>query len=191
VEKEYVKIVDNMAVIHPLEEPAIPEHASFNSGKLIDANSFQGKPLEFNVLYNDGSFPGHFHDSASIPVLSKQFVSMVEAAGIDNFQLFPALILDKENNKQWDEFYAFNAIGLVDVAHEDSEFDEIMPGSDGMPAFGEYDELIFDANKTQEMGMFREVNSSDLYFHVRLLEVLKKNIPPEKWGIKFTYVESR
>jgi len=119
---------------------------------------------------------------------------MISLSGIDNYQLFPAIIVDNENNKQWDDFYIFNAVGLLDCAHADSVFDEIMPGSDeGMRAYGEYQKLIFDTEKTHGNRMFREVKSNDLYFHMKLFEIIKANKPSngDSWGASVTGVEAR
>ncbi len=119
---------------------------------------------------------------------------MLKRAGIDNFQAFPAILVNREENLQWTGYFAFNAIGLIDAANmTHSKGGVLMGGSDyeGMPELIDFDKLVIDPSKVRGAFMFRELRSPDiLVLDDKVETYIKKYRPPEGWGITVTKLES-
>ena len=191
---EYITVSDNLIDGYPIVEyPDVGPDNSFTRGKILADNLNNGEPLFFETECPANEYPGHFYAS-TIPVFSKRFVEVINLAGIDNYQLYPAILRNKEHNVVWDDFYAFNVIGIIDAVNEDeSEYDIIMPGSDdGIPPFVDYRKIVLDPAKTKGHLMFREAKQPSLiFFHTKLRDLLKQNAPEEGWGLKVKPYESR
>ncbi len=191
-EFEYFSITESITKVSPIDEPELDEGISFLSGKSIDVNFNNGQPLEFKMEVSDGSPPGNFYNSGIIPVASELFINMLKKVGIDNYQIFPAIITDETSGQKWGDYFAFNPIGVIDAAHADSSFHTIMPGSDSeVPALGTYRKLIFDSKKTRNIKMFREIKSNDLFFTIKLYDVMKENSPEGGWKVSIESFQSK
>lgn len=62
---------------------------------------------------------------------------VLNAAGVNNFQLFPAVVVNSTTGESRDDYYAFNILGLLQAADMDaSDSTLIMQGdssSNGIP----------------------------------------------------------
>ncbi len=178
---------------HPIEDYLfdLGSKISFMAGSYL--NLQLNEPLQFETDCPQNKHPGHYFDG-TIPVFSKAFIDMLKQAGIDNFQTFPATLVNKKENLQWDDYFAFNSIGILDAANmEKSSGGTLMSGTDfeGMPELIDFDKLVIDPTKTKGAFMFRELRSPDLLiFDDKVEKYLKKYRPPEGWAITVIKLES-
>ena len=172
----YLLIEEDLYYGYPITEwPDKFSDISLKSGHYLTLNIKE--PLVFETKCPPDEFPGHNFLHDCIPVCSQLMVNIFKAAGIDNFQIFPAILINKEKGVTWKDYYAFNAVGLIDAANRDkSEVFEIMLGDEdgGMPALVNYEKLIIDPKRVGGMYMFRELRSLDLVFDDRVEEQFKK-----------------
>ncbi|MDH5181338.1 MAG: hypothetical protein OEZ39_00025 [Gammaproteobacteria bacterium] len=164
---------------------------SFLSGRYLKLKI--SEPLKFEIACPAEDHPGHYF-SGTVPVVSPNFIELLQHASIDNFQLFPAVLTNSKINKEWSGFFAFNVIGLINAANkEHSKGAILMGGSDdeGVPALIDYEKLVIDPGKVKGAYMFRELSSPELLiFDDRIEDYIKKHRPPEGWGITVTKLES-
>ncbi|MCB9917395.1 MAG: hypothetical protein H6832_03235 [Planctomycetes bacterium] len=166
------------------EEPEIDEEIDFERGSLIQAQL--PNPLVFETSYGSGDKPHHFFDySTSIPVVSGLFADALRAVGIDNFELFPAVLRNPETGAEWGNYFAFNVLGLVDATDlESSRYSEIMAGNeDGEPALVSFDVLALKRDLLSGLEMFREPNGGCLVMSERAIRTVLASSPEEGFGI--------
>jgi hypothetical protein len=139
----------------------------------------------FDIKREENEKPRHFIKGHRIIVVSRLFLDALRQAGVDNFEVWPAILRDPETGEEWEDYFAFNEIGLLDVVDMDaSECDTLMKGSDTIPPVVEFDEIVLNAKKTKGGKMFRVPQDTDLLFiSGEVRATLVKLSPPEKWGI--------
>jgi hypothetical protein len=106
-------------------------------------------PFEFKTNAVVGDVLPDFW-SRGFPAMSKRFVSILEASGVDNLQKFPAVVKSEKDGTLWEGYYLVNILGLIQCADlSRSKYTEIFPGS------FKFDELAIDAEKTKGALLFR------------------------------------
>lgn len=166
-----------------VKEPILPENVNFISGQIINAPL--DLPFKFTINHPKNEKPRHFLDGM-IPVVSNLFLEKLSEAGVDNFQVFPAILYQPSTGIEYTEYSAFNIIGLVDAVDDgSSEHDVIMPGNDdGILPLVDYKKLIFSKSKTHDFLMFRlPQNSVDMFIHSRVMDYLRSQKPEGGWGL--------
>jgi len=93
----------------------------------------------------------------SIPLFSKELVEALQEAGVDNLQLFPAEVTERDGNPIDREYFAVNIIGLLEYADMDkSEYTD--PTGTGAFAVA-FRKLVIDTSRTQGLYIFRLAES--------------------------------
>ena len=144
-------------------------------------------PLVLTVDFPKGVPLSHFMGNV-IPVFSAAFVDALRSAGVDNFELFPALLRNPDTGEEWKGYQAFNEIGLVDAASESgSASNVIMPGGTDpgqVPELVSYTKLVLDGAKARNLLMFRLARDpTTLLLHESVVATLNARQPPGGWGI--------
>lgn len=165
------------------KSPALDSELSFIEGQKINERM---PPLFFEANFPLGERPPHYMGD-TIPLASKQLIDTLRAAGVDNFQVFEAKVFNPETGEKWDNYYAFNVIGLVKAAVlERSDYDTIMgddPEGIEMPLIA-FNEIVLDKNKLRDLLIFRMAESpGTLIVHENVVKALEANLPSEGWGI--------
>ncbi|NOQ23114.1 MAG: hypothetical protein GQ565_10775 [Candidatus Aegiribacteria sp.] len=174
-------VLDHTGVV----APEIEEEIDFFKGQLIDGQGFD-KPLVFETSYKSGARPHHYFDYAtSIPVVSGLFVEALGSVGIDNFQLFPAVLRNSKEGVEWENYFAFNVLGMVDATDlASSQYSEIMKGNrEGMSSLGSFTVLALKREKTQGLFFFREPHAGCLVMAERQIRDLLRSQPEEGFGL--------
>ncbi len=187
----YFEIQEDVDVGYPIDRYPEVGDVSFIDGRVVSLPA--DTVLRFGLDCPADAFPGHFFPGV-IPVMSAKFIDALRAAGIDNFQVFPAVLLGL-GGAEWTEYFAFNAVGLVDsldLAKSDAGV-EVMPGGgEGPPPLCSFDHPVVDPRKARGMLMFREMRMPPLLvFDDRLKRVLEESRPPEGWGIILRYLDEK
>jgi hypothetical protein len=133
------------------------------------------RPLVFSVS-NPADEPPRHLVGTMIPVASQQLIDVLQAAGVDNLQTFPALLRNDLTGQSWSGYFAFNLLGLVDAV-------ERRPGT------FDFQELVFSESKVAHRLMFRTIhNPLDVFISDRVRSELLSRRPPEGWGVTTTEV---
>lgn len=143
-------------------------------------------PIEFETTYKKGMVPHHYFDYGTcIPAVSKQFVDALRESGVDNFDVYPAILKSSEDKTVWTDYFALNIIGMVNATDLDnSEYEEIMGGNDeGMPPLGSFTVLALHEDKIKPFDVFREPVGNNLIMSERVLDKLATFYPNGGLGI--------
>lgn len=187
----YHKIAENRFSDYGVNKnPQIPD-VSFIEGVVIKAKL--PNPLIFEVDYPSQSEVPHLI-SNTIPICSDHLVKTLRSAGVDNFQVFAAVLRNPKIKTEWTGYWAFNAIGMLAAANlEKSEYDTIMeedPEGGDVPLVG-FLNIVLDKRKAKNKSMFRLAESpATLLVHDLVLKHMVANRPPDGWGIDATEVEA-
>lgn len=184
-----------MEVDHSLDygvvaNPDIGDDPAFLTGHLIGEDL---PTLVFEVNFPKDARLPHFL-GYEIPLVSGELIQVFKATGIDNFQIFPARLTNSETGQFWDDFFAFNVLGLIRAANlEYSDFDVLMDGGDDseVPALLAFREIALDKDKIPSaVLMFRMAEDpGNLIVHEQLVKLLFKNRPEDGWGIDLIEVD--
>jgi hypothetical protein len=167
-----------------VDGPRVGEGVSFKKGTPIQVDV--ANPLVFETTYGPGTQPHHYFDYATaIPVVSSVFVRALRAAGLDNFQLFPAVLRNSTAGVEWADYSAFNVLGMVDATDlSQCRFDEVMAGNEGgVPSFGIMRALALKRDRLRDLDMFREPHAGCLVVSKRALDDILACKPEGGFGI--------
>lgn len=171
------------------KEPQLPNDIEFIDGERIEQKL--PNPLVFEVNYPSKEKLPHFV-GMTIPVLSTLLVDTLRSAGVENFQVVPAVLRNPKINAEWGGYWAFNVIGLIAAANlELSEMDTIEEDdAEDVPLMA-FQVLVLDKSETRNASMFRLAeNPGMLLIHDRVLQHLIKHRPANGWGFVGTEIET-
>ncbi len=142
-------------------------------------------PIHIDLYTDEGdAMVPMFH--AGILLMEKKMVEALVGAGVDNLQLFTAILHDRENGIDYDHYYAVNIVGLVACV----DFDQSDYTAHGEPLIDvDFDGLTIDKSRTHEKYIFRLAESvSGIVVHEKIKSALESaRIPyldfilPEDW----------
>jgi len=164
-----------------IKEPKnLPIELSFISGKVIDI------PINGPLVFTTNALQGdEIRDflKGSIPLLSKRFLEILEGAGVDNLQVFPAIIKSDSDGSVWEEYFAVNVLGMIACAElEKSIYDEIMPGH------YIFDELAINTDKAKGALFFRlHEHTPTIMMHFNVGKYIASQDPDKTlkgWSVK-------
>jgi hypothetical protein len=184
----YLMETDNFCDYGVIENPEIDDDISFLAGQSIDIVL---PTLAFEVNFPKKAFPPHLLGDET-PLISNSLLKMLQNAGINNFQTFPAHLTNPKNKQSWSDYLAFNVIGMVQAANLDrSDYDVLMDGDNDTPPLLAFREIVLEAEKIPaNVLMFRMTEAPDnLIVHKKLVELLAKNRPNGGWGIDVIELE--
>lgn len=126
-------------------------------------------------------------------LLSQQIIHGFLAAGVDNFQSWPARLENPDLGLAWDGYALFNALGMVAaVDMATSRFDTLMFGDPEVPSLVDFEEVVLVGARCADLRMFRVPESPSLLFIDEVVvHVLREQRPPGGWGITVQEVRVR
>jgi hypothetical protein len=167
-------ILKNNILLEPeigLREPEnLPKGLAFIHGKMITIPV--DNPMIFTTNAKAGDAMIDFQDG-SFPVMSKRFLEIMKASGVDNLQTFPIIIKSEEDDTIWDNYFIVNILGMIACADlSKSTYDEIMPG------FYSFDELAIHAEKAKDTLLFRlQEDPTTIIMHRSVGQYIKAQDP--------------
>lgn len=150
----------------------VPIELDFIGGEYIKT------PVENPMIYTTNAQAGDtlpdFEDSSFL-IMSKRFVGLLREAGVDNLQLFPAIVKSEVDGTVWKEYYGVNILGLISCADlSNSTYDEIMPGH------YIFSELTIFPEKAKDALLFRlQEHSPSIIMHRSVGRHLKEQDPDQ------------
>ncbi len=151
----YYRLQHDRAEMSQYWEATNNSHLRMSLGLLIDVAEDEVKvPFQFSVSYSPG-LDGNpkvqplYEYVSNVNVMSKRLVAALQAAGVDNLQVFPAVVTDTVTGLVNGGFVAVNVVGNVAVVN--------LARSSGEPIGKAYyfDKIAIDATKAQGLLLFR------------------------------------
>ncbi len=97
------------------------------------------------------------YDDTAYPVMRDDLIEALKAVGVDNLQLFSAVIIDPATGAEHRNYKAFNIVGVVAAA--DMEKSERMPTTDSTMIDVDFSSLAIDEAKASPFRLFRLAES--------------------------------
>lgn len=92
-------------------------------------------------------------DSLPIPFMHNSLYEALQAAGVDNLQVYRAVIRDLKRGIEYKDYKAFNIVGVVSAA--DMGASTMMGTSDSTLIDADFDRLVLDESKCNGLLLFR------------------------------------
>ncbi|NVJ18616.1 imm11 family protein [Myxococcus sp. AM010] len=170
--------------------PTLPDE-SIMAGKWVEADTLPR--LVYEVDTPDDEPCQHFMSGGAV-LASERFIQVLRGAGVNNFQCFPALLVNPETQKQRSGYFLFNVLGLIKAADmQKSSFETLMEAdAEGVDvSLVSFNNIVLDGTKSRGLHMFRLAESpAVLVIDESVKTALKGNRPEEGWGIVFEELDS-
>ena len=139
-------------------------------------------PFVFKTKATKDDIPPDFWGNG-FPAMSGRFVNLLEEAGVDNLQKFPAVVKSEIDGTVWDNYFLVNILGLIQCADlSNSVYTEIFPGN------YDFEDLAIDAEKAKDTLLFRlQESPSTIIIHKSVGKYIMENDPDEiikGWDVK-------
>ena len=180
----YFKLESNNYINYGIKKAPKLGEQSVMAGQVIEQSKLPPLVYEHNFPGNE-PLP-HFFTGGTV-LASQTLLNVLDSVGVDNYQAFPALLINPETNDKREDYYLFNVIGFVQAADlQKSDYDELMPqnsGGIGMP-LAAFRDLVIDSKRTQDLDMFRLAEEPiSIIVSNNIVDNLKRYKPREGWGI--------
>jgi len=145
-------------------------------GELIDKDKdyLQELPFKFKMLVrtdlDDGStqIPTMYHYFSSARLMHKKLVDVIQTAGVDNIEVFPAIVTWPEKNKVIEDYVVVNIVGLVSCAVKEES--DTSPIAD----VDYFHSITIDPARTNNLLMFRLAESQiEVLVHEQVADAIK------------------
>jgi hypothetical protein len=166
---------------------------SWSSGKRFSTNPNDPvfrrpppEPIRVEVVSDYKGSMAEFWDDP-VPLMTQRLLKALQAAGVTNLDTYRAEIVDPKEKKTYDNYVAFNLIGVVAAADlKKSRFD---PATEPLIS-RDFDALAVDENATRGALMFRLAESVNaIMVHENIKKHLEAGgidtltfVPPDQWG---------
>lgn len=143
--------------VHPVAVIASTRNRDrFKKKRWIDGNKLDF-PVTEKVIYDlDPRIPGTpkaLYQAQPIPVMSVELAEALQAAGVDNLELFDAVLCNPSTGQEYNDYKAFNIVGKVSAADMDAST-RMGVSNDTMMSV-DFDSLVLDESKALGMNLFR------------------------------------
>lgn len=187
---KYYQIFDDYYLDYGITNgPTLPD-GSIMAGKLVEADTLPELVYEINVPDDEPS--PHFMSDGAV-LVSERFIKVLHGAGVNNFQFFPALLINPDTKKIREGYFLFNVLGLLSAADLNrSSFDMLVEGDEegvNTPLVA-FNQLTLDKKKIGGLRLFRLAEDPTvLIIDETIKSALKQNRPEEGWGVMFEELE--
>ena len=177
----YFELIINIETDFGIKRPDdMPEELIFITGSKITLPVTD--PMVFTTKAESGDTIPDYWDGG-VPIMSERFVKLIEDAGVDNIEKFPAIVKSINDSTIWSGYYAINIIGMVKCADlNKSTYTEIFPDN------YDFEELAIVASKAHGALLFRlQESPSTIIIHKSVGKHILKNDPDEEligWDVK-------
>lgn len=160
------------------------EGVNWNLGRFID------RPIPTPIVVElDPECPGIMMPMfySGLLLFNDEMIGALQKSGVNNFQVFDAIIKDTVNNTEYNNYKVINIIGVVAAADLDKSDYEAHDGAALIDT--DFDSLVIDESKAKGQYMFRLAEAvSAIVIHENVKKSLESNgiqfldfIPPEEW----------
>lgn len=140
-------------------------HANWRDGALVDAPA--SLPLRYLLDDDFEGEPKPMYPESAVPLMRDDVVALLQGCGVDNLQLFDAVVVDGASGRERHDYKAFNLVGLVAAA--DLPRSTLMPTSPQRLLDMDFEALVVDPARARGQLMFRLAeNVSAIVVHERI-----------------------
>jgi hypothetical protein len=97
------------------------------------------------------------YEAPECPIIRDDLVDALLSAGVDNLQLFDAVVKDPTTGKEYRNYKAFNIVGVISAT--DFNGSTLMQTTDSKMIDVDFDSLSIDENKARPFKLFRLAES--------------------------------
>jgi hypothetical protein len=129
-------------------------------GAALSANVLAKIPSPIVYTRDRPNREGTYKDlytSPAYPLMSKAFLRVLSGAGVDNIQVFPAIIQNELTGEVRSDYVAFNIVGLLAAA--DMKKSSVIRDPDEDVLGINFDQLVIDEQKAATIPIFRLAES--------------------------------
>lgn len=161
----------------PYRTKTIGWNEDLDDGEFIVGNYLKNsydKPFEFELWEYEKGGNGHaefYYDT--FPIMSDYLINALQEAGVNNLQLFPAILRDLKKGIERTDYKVVNVVGKIKaVDMVKSEYIDM--GGTGLIAVG-FKNMVIDEHKTYGSLLFRLAESiTDIAIHESVKNKLEK-----------------
>ncbi len=166
-----------------MKSPKLGEQ-SVMQGQFIDVTKLP--ELIFEHDFPVGEPMPHFLTGGTV-LASNKLITVLESAGVDNYQAFPAILVNPNTKEARNDYFLFNVLSLINATSLiESDYDELMQANiEGieLPLLA-FKNIVINSKKTNGAHMFRLAEDPiNIIVSAEVVTALKDNIPDESWGI--------
>ena len=148
----------------------------WKTGSLIKKERKNNVPnpveLDFDAYSGYDGLPTEIED-LGVPVMSKRLCDVLLNAGVDNLELFPTKLKNKQTGQVFD-YYVYNVLGLVAAMDLQKSSYETYKGEEPF-ADATIHELAIDESKVNDLLLFRlSENVSTIIVHASLKKAIEE-----------------
>jgi hypothetical protein len=130
--------------------------------------------LRVNPSYRGRLLPMY---QSTVLIMRDDLIQVLQEAGVDNLEIFPALIRDEKINKERTNYKAVNIVGLVSAA-DMAQSSRMDPTSTNAMIDVDFDSLVLDESKTGGALLFRLAESVNaIVVHRSVRDRVRARIP--------------
>ncbi len=170
----YVMVCEGVYPSAVIDHGPRMDDAPWNLGVTIDQDF--PVPMEYVLKSKPGNLKA-MYEALKYPIMSDDLVAALRAAGVDNLQLFDAVVEDPNTGQRHSNYKAFNIVGVVAAA--DMGKSKLMGTSDSQMIDVDFESLAIDESKAAPFLLFRlaESVSAIIVSDSVRNEVERRNIP--------------
>ena len=179
----YKLLVSPLSDYGVVREPDLSVDTSFQAGGVI--TDALPEPLQFAADFTLEHPPTDYMGIV-IPVLSGRLADELTSLGVDNLQLFDAVLENEDAGLRWEGYKACNVVGLVScLAVEESQATVVLPP---LHSFDPAD-LVIDSDQAGGQLFFRLAEAPRVLLMERTIGDRIMDASPEFLGLEFRDVE--
>lgn len=180
--KKYFKLKSDNYVNYGIQRAPKMGEQSVMLGRPVDQNQLPPLVFEHDFPLNE---PIPHYLTGGTVLVSKRLINLLGRIGINNYQVFQALLINPETGDQRKDYYLFNVLGLMEVARlktsGQGKHRSGIPEADNLIAFNDpalKGKTVYDAD------LFRLAEDPvSIMVSERIVNSMKNNKPEGGWGI--------
>lgn len=134
------------------------------------------QPLVYEIDDDDEGKMIPFYRELSAPLMSTDLISALQAGGVNNLDLYDALIRETRTGKEHENYKAVNIVGLVHAADDASETTSLGIGGDESLLSVWFNHLVISDDKARGLLLFRLAeNVSLILIHKSVKDYLESS----------------
>jgi hypothetical protein len=148
-----MKCVGPVPIAAITEGPDLPG-GSWNNGRRLEISV--PTPLTYTLKRGASDRLKALYAAEPVPLIRKDLLAVLRSAGVDNLEVFPAVIRG-DNGREHTDHLAFNIVGLIAAA--DFQASTLMGTTPPRLIDTDFDSLVIDAEKAGAHKLFRLAES--------------------------------
>jgi len=159
-------------------KPILPKgYDNWYAADIIPDNTIQ-EPLEHIIEAEHEGEMRPFFKALSAPLMSESMISVLKSSGVDNLQVFDAVVKVDQTGEVIQSYKAVNIVGLIEVADLGESEYEVSPLDESPMYSTSFESLVVDEEKANGALFFRMAESVDtILVHKSVKEALETLFP--------------